>query len=1003
MIPVKLTLINFLSYREATLDFRGLHTACICGANGAGKSSLLEAITWAMWGKTRAVTEDDVIHTGATDVRVDFEFTFAQQTYRVIRTRHKGSAGKLQFQIATDNNGFRALGTKGLKATQEQIYNHINLDYDTFINSAYLRQGKADEFMLLKPNERKDILAKLLKLEQYEELAEKAKDVARGYKVKTELLKETLAQFSSKLPEKPAITLELEQVSTVIAKLQSQQQSTREQLEQLQRVKHEREQLLNQLSVTETRYRDSQQDRHRLSQQRLIAQQEIAELQAFIAQESVIKTNYQTLVALKAREEVLEQKLTRYEKLQQEIQAREKQLQQQRHALELVLQQYQTTLQGYEKDAEKVRQILSNADSVADGLVQLRKHQEHLNQLDRLQQQVTPLAKRRDALKIEIERFKAKSEAELKQLSQLEAQLNQVISEKPQKLQALQEVNEQIQILDNRRNYQARVEEKLQDSHSLIEKLKERIRNLEQQLSELKIKQDSLQQSDAICPLCEQPLDEHHLHQVVSVKAEQQHNIEAQIWSTKEEIAKCTRKRDELIAELNQIKTELTEYDRLQKKDTRLEAELENIQLQYENSKQIKAQIEEIERAIANHSYAPSQTQELERIELQLQNLNYDEKTHSIVREEEKRWRWAENKQRDIEIAQTEQNRLNENIPKLIAQLEQTQHQISELEHNSTFQSQIQQITAAITELDYSRTEHNQVKADLRAASSWEVNYQRLLQAQQDYPRKQESLQTIDHREQEIEAEQKERLEKLTQLQQTLGTMTDNSGEIQTLEQQSQSYIDKLQELSRQQGSLEQSLRQLEEQELQQQETLANLKQIKTKHRVYEELANAFGKKGIQSLMIENILPYLEAQSNHILARLTGNQLHVSFVAQKQNKTSDKTTETLEIIIADSQGTRPYETYSGGEAFRINFAVRLALSKLLAQRAGTSLQLLVIDEGFGTQDQDGCGRLIAAINAIAEDFACILTVTHMQQFKEAFQTHIEVRKTSQGSQLSLSS
>jgi exonuclease SbcC len=74
----------------------------------------------------------------------------------------------------------------------------------------------------------------------------------------------------------------------------------------------------------------------------------------------------------------------------------------------------------------------------------------------------------------------------------------------------------------------------------------------------------------------------------------------------------------------------------------------------------------------------------------------------------------------------------------------------------------------------------------------------------------------------------------------------------------------------------------------------------------------------------------------------------------------------------------------------------------LAQRAGAALQLLIIDEGFGTQDREGCDRLIAAINAIAADFACILTVTHMPYFKEAFQARIEVSKTQNGSQLSLS-
>jgi len=59
----------------------------------------------------------------------------------------------------------------------------------------------------------------------------------------------------------------------------------------------------------------------------------------------------------------------------------------------------------------------------------------------------------------------------------------------------------------------------------------------------------------------------------------------------------------------------------------------------------------------------------------------------------------------------------------------------------------------------------------------------------------------------------------------------------------------------------------------------------------------------------------------------------------------------------------------------VSNAIRLALARLLAQRAGAALQLLIVDEGFGTQDQEGCDRLIAAINAIASDFACILTVT----------------------------
>jgi exonuclease SbcC len=208
------------------------------------------------------------------------------------------------------------------------------------------------------------------------------------------------------------------------------------------------------------------------------------------------------------------------------------------------------------------------------------------------------------------------------------------------------------------------------------------------------------------------------------------------------------------------------------------------------------------------------------------------------------------------------------------------------------------------------------------------------------------------------------------------------------------------------QGRLQQRLTQLEALQNQYSEEQKNYQDLQRQYRVHQELALAFGKNGIQALMIENILPQLEAETNHILARLTGNQLHVQIVTQRAGRRTSKKTakliDTLDILIADASGTRPYETYSGGEAFRINFSIRLALARLLAQRAGTSLQMLIVDEGFGTQDSEGCDRLIAAINAIASDFSCILTVTHMPQFKEAFQTRIEVRKTQQGSQLSLS-
>jgi len=128
--------------------------------------------------------------------------------------------------------------------------------------------------------------------------------------------------------------------------------------------------------------------------------------------------------------------------------------------------------------------------------------------------------------------------------------------------------------------------------------------------------------------------------------------------------------------------------------------------------------------------------------------------------------------------------------------------------------------------------------------------------------------------------------------------------------------------------------------------------------------------------------------------------MHVRFETQRETLKGD-TVETLEIKIADELGTRNYEMYSGGEAFRVDFAIRIALSKLLARRAGAQLQTMVIDEGFGTQDAQGRERLVEAINSIRHDFACILVITHIEELQDAFPVRINVFKTPEGSRFEL--
>lgn len=167
---------------------------------------------------------------------------------------------------------------------------------------------------------------------------------------------------------------------------------------------------------------------------------------------------------------------------------------------------------------------------------------------------------------------------------------------------------------------------------------------------------------------------------------------------------------------------------------------------------------------------------------------------------------------------------------------------------------------------------------------------------------------------------------------------------------------------------------------------------------LYRELAGAFGKKGVQALIIENALPDIVAHANELLAKLSNDAMQVELRTTREARTKGAANiETLDIIISDEMGTRPYEMFSGGEAFRVNFAIRVALSRVLASRAGAPLQTLIVDEGFGTQDPRGREAITDALQAIQDYFQLILCITHIEEIKEAFPTRIEIVKGTNGS------
>ena len=178
------------------------------------------------------------------------------------------------------------------------------------------------------------------------------------------------------------------------------------------------------------------------------------------------------------------------------------------------------------------------------------------------------------------------------------------------------------------------------------------------------------------------------------------------------------------------------------------------------------------------------------------------------------------------------------------------------------------------------------------------------------------------------------------------------------------------------------------------------LLEINNNYTRYDELSTYLGRTGVQALLIEASIPEIEKDANYLLEKMTNGEMFINLETQKQTQKGD-TAETLEINVSDSRGMRSYETFSGGESFRINLALRIALSKLLARRSGSPLPTIFIDEGFGTQDNVGRERIIEVINQISSDFERVVVITHIEEIKEAFPVRIEVIKTESGSTFEL--
>jgi exonuclease SbcC len=851
MIPLELRLRNFMCYREVeALDFRGIHLACLAGDNGHGKSALLDAMTWALWGHTRlgARRDDELIHLGQTEMEVEFTFALDGNRYRVIRKRDSRGRGQSALELqGWDHQVFRPLTEPTIRDTQARINELLRMDYETFINSAFLLQGRADEFTVKPPAERKRILGDILGLSIYDEYEEQAKERAKAKEQEAAEMAAQIREMDRELERQPEYERELSQAEAQAVDLTQTLQKAEGELRQLREERKELDLKAAQIDDLSARMAQGEQELAELKEQVAASEARLADYEAILADRQDIEKGFAALTRARQLNEALNLKLSQLVQLNERKGQLETAIAEARH--ELATQQRLL--------AEKIAELETKAEK-ATGL----------------------------------EADLAAVRVQLEELTKLE-------SDREARQQALQE-------LSNR-----------------MASLRTRNEQLKAEMEPLREKADLLREAEARCPLCDSELSEADRDRLMAqFRGESEEKAELHR-ANQAEIEDLLSQSEALQREMEAIDQELEDKPALQKQEATLEKELDEAQAAAQELAAARADAAAVEGKLVTQDYAPAEQAELAGLTAQLQELGYDADAHEEVRQ-------------DLQI---------------LARFEEAQARLQ-------------------TALDQIEGER--------------ANLERLRQGQ---ARKQTIL-AAD-------------LEKRDELQRAVARLPEVRQQVEEKEKK----VDKLQAEERLArdvvAAIKQQIAHCQYLVKEREKRVAGRQKAVEEKAIYDELRVAFGKKGLQAMIIESAIPEIEDEANALLTRMTDGRMNVRFETQRETKKGD-IVETLDIKISDELGTRSYELFSGGESFRINFAIRIALSQLLARRAGARLQTLVIDEGFGTQDTQGRERLVEAINSIREDFEKIIVITHIEELRDLFPVRINVFKTPQGSQIAIS-
>lgn len=1014
MIPVSLTLQGIHSYQEQqTIDFRGLtHSQLfgIFGSVGSGKSTILEAIMLALYGRSERLEKEkgigyDVMNLRSQQLYIDFMFEVGanQQLYRYTVTA-KRSQKNFHNVGALQNSAYQWQNGEWIPLAHASAESVLGLSYDHFKRTVIIPQGKFQEFLQLKDKDRTEMMQDLFNLHRFD-LSNNVKTLQSQANNQLQQIEGALAGYQEVSAD--ALVDAWEALHTQLTDIDHHKQKYRKQAaeyQRLQQLKADHEQyekaktVFQELNEQKPAYDQLAETLRQVQQCRFYFQDRLERLQT---NEQSIENNQGTLNATQTS---LSQAEEAYQATNQKLQELQSQ-----HRDQASLQQAITDLQtirsiiGFKAQLQEKKQSLEQARETLKAAEKAFRQQEAQWQKARRrsqeQYQQLPDQSTLSAVKAwytQQQSLIGRRDQAYQEASQKEAQIQGLKSQR----QALVHQQQLDQLNPEFPNYTMKalrpaLEALRTQYQTQQETLDEEIRVLQTQQA-LEAFGGDLHEGKP-CPVCgssKHPDPIKPGDTTKQVEQKQQQKQEYRQWQ--EAIARTLEGLEGLRQQYGQLRQE---YDRQQQLLAEARQHLEVHQQNFiwpnyqpfteqqvdEAQRQARAQQEQLQyleklrnqeeqakeearqskdgadKAVQDLSHEVSTLEErIQSYHRQLQRLPYAEYASDEAPDLSA---LGEQWQQDYQQMQTLQNALDQQKPEIDKQRQKRdQLQATVEEQQRQWQALQDELTHLLAQSEFDNLGQVQRLLDDYAYEDLEARQQEISRFQQQHQAQKESLAELEKRLAQTEAFDEETFN---------AAKTACEKAEQALQDVRRSMAIQQQAIQRQQQQLIHKQK-LESQKRVLQDRLANL----------QTLERLFRGRGFVKYISTVFMQELCRSANERFKRLTNNQL--------QLEATDNASLQIRDLLNDGH-PRSVKTLSGGQTFQVSLSLALALAEQIQQLTGSPQNFFFLDEGFGSLDPESLRLVFDTLNRLRHENRIVGIISHVDELKEGLETALTVK------------